>query len=550
MPRSFSSPVILTLLTLLPILLPNQSFSSSVHAQSFRPLPDYNVCSGFVEGQGLYIAGGQWADTNYIAQTFVLDLSVSWKTSDPVFRKLQDGPIAVGAACTMTNNGEDLFVLSAATVYVYNVRSDSWTAFNNETIRAKEVGLAAAADPETGLVYIPTFDDRYRSFDRNNNTVLEVDIKAKTVNTITLTTLDVRAAFAAWSTSLKSIVAVDYGRTGLHKQYTFAPSKISNSKKEWGIITTNNFQQWFGGWECMVPAYGGSKMVFLAADLDFGGNVEYGAIYIFDVVKRAWKRPATTAFWSNACAITGDQFIIWGGRNDNKTFTNATLVFNLKTEKWVTSYLAPPRPTTTPTSTLYTSQPPPTSTQHIPFSTNSPDLNDTSSSDKKLVTIAVIISSVCLAVIVTAIFVYRRNSKRSKVDTRNMSPDGSSSDSLNSQGHTNVSETAYPKGSSRRHNPNSTGMSPDPCTQRRWYSSNLLSWLYRGPNGVRPPPEHPHAIVEDPEKRNVQEGAVELQSPAQHPHAMPGHGFATMYNDKAEWESIRSYNNKEELRAS
>ncbi|KAK3815177.1 MAG: hypothetical protein J3Q66DRAFT_389059 [Benniella sp.] len=549
MPRSFSSPVILTLLTLLPILLPNQSFRSSVHAQSFRPLPDYNVCSGFVEGQGLYIAGGHGEDTNHVAQTFVLDLSVSWNTNDPVFRKLQDGSIAVGAACTMANNGEDLFALSEATVYVYNVRSDSWTTFSSDKIPAKEIDGSAAADPETGLVYIPTFDDRFRSFDRNNNSVLEVDIRAKTVNTIILPTVDVRSfAVAAWSTPLKSMVALQYG---IFDPQTFAPSEINSLKKGWGTIISKDHDQWFGGWECMVPANGGSKMVLLASEYKgYDPVVEYGAIYVFDMVKHTWKRPVTTTFWSNACAITGDQFIVWGGRNDNKTFTNATLVFNVKTEKWVTSYIAPPRPSTTATKISNISQLPPTSTQHTPFSTNSPNLNDTSSSDKKLVTIAVIITGVCLAIIVTAIFVYRRSLKRSKVDTINTSPDGSSSDSLNSQGHINISETAYPKGSSRRHNPNSTGVSPDPYTQRRWYSSNLLSWLYRGPNGVRPPLEHPHAIVEDPERRNVQEGAVESQFPAHHPHAMLGHGSATMYNDKAEWESVRSYNNKEELRAS
>jgi len=43
--------------------------------------------------------------------------------------------------------------------------------------------------------------------------------------------------------------------------------------------------------------------------------------------------------------------------------------------------------------------------------------------------------------------------------------------------------------------------------------------IHRGSNGARPP----HAIVEDPTTgRTVQEGAIEVEIPMQHPYAVVG----------------------------
>jgi len=142
-----------------------------------------------------------------------------------------------------------------------------------------------------------------------------------------------------------------------------------------------------------------------------------------------------------------------------------------------------------PTTTSPTSQPQQTPTQQ-------PDLGYTSSNDKKLVTIIIIVIGVLLAIILTAISVYIGISKRMEIVTQG-------------------SGTALFRRTFGGRDP--SGISPDSHAQHRWYMSSLLSWLYRGPNGARPPPEHPHAVV-DLGMRNVQEGAVEVQFPAQHPH--------------------------------
>ncbi|KAK3815150.1 MAG: hypothetical protein J3Q66DRAFT_205539 [Benniella sp.] len=496
---SFTTSIPRTLL----IFLFNVLVSLPIHAQSFRPIPDSGRCSGFVEGQGLYISGGDGSDIDYSPQTFVLDLSVSWNTSDPVFRQLKNGPRMDYAACTMTNNGEDLFTISKGTGYVYNVRSNKWTVINNNNF--PEHDAVVAGDPKTGLVYLPDGGTDFTG----ERVVAVVDVNNKTVNTSTVIPQDVDTfVAAAWSTSLKRMIIFSIGP---YEPYTFAPSEIGKPSKGWGSLSVPPNQEPNSGvnWERMVPAYGGSKMVLLGYDV----NADKGVLYIFDVVKRTWKvAPATDYRGGGACAVTGDQFIVWGGGK----YSNDTRVFNLKTKKWVKSYIAPPpRPTTTsPTSQL-----PQTPTQQ-------PDLGDTSSNDKNLVNIIIIVTGALLAIILTAISVYIGILKEIRIVI---------------QGHINSSSTALFRRTFGRRDP--SAISPDPHARHRWYSSSLLSWLYRGPNGVRPPSEHPHAVVEL-EMRNLQEGAVEVQFPAQHPHATVDQGSASSQNYKAELKSIRNHENR------
>ena len=461
---------------------------------------------------------------NFAAQIFMLDLSVSWNTSDPVFKKIPDGPMVTGMSCTMTNNGEDLFVLSRGTGYVYKVKSDSWSVFQNNKFpdESGDNSPAIAADPATGFIYIPQYGTEWSG----EIVVLAVDIRTKTVNSTQFPVKDFDSfELAAWSAHLKAMLVFPLVNIS---PYTFMPSEIGKSTKGWGDLYILKQQpEEVVLWDCVVPAYGGSKMVLLGKN-----NVnDNGVIYILDVVKRTLKgAPATGFLGIGACAVTGDQFIVWGGDNGSKQ-SNETRVFNLKTEKWVTSYIAPPRPTTTsPTSQL--SQTP---TQHTPYATTDPDLGDTSSNEKKLVTIIIIVVGVLLAIILTTISVYIGISKRMRIAI---------------QGHINSSGTALFRGAFGRRDPsglgpNPTGISSDPDS-RQWYGSSLLSWLYRGPSGARPPPEHPHAIV-DQDKRNVQEDALEVHFPAQHPHATIDQGSSTKHKDKAEWESIRSHDGKEEL---
>ncbi|KAF9346383.1 hypothetical protein BGX34_003926 [Mortierella sp. NVP85] len=303
----------------------------------------------------------------------------------------------------MTNNGEDLFVLSRGTGYIYNVKSDPWSVFQNNKFPVDPDSLIAT-DPATGFMYIPEYGEDFSG----TQVVLAVDTRTRTVNNIQIPRMDVDNFYvAAWSAHLKSMLI--FPRVN-NPPYTFTPSETRKPTKGWGQMAVPDPKE-IVLWDCVASAYNGSKMVLLGKTMM---TPEKGVIYILDVVKQTWKgAPATGLLGIGACAVTCDQFIIWGGENEDDTQikqSNATRVFHLKTEKWVTSYIAPPRPTTTATLTSSTSQLSPTATptEYTPNTATNPDPSD------KLVNIIIIVVGALLGVILTVISVYYVISRRMK----------------------------------------------------------------------------------------------------------------------------------------
>ncbi|KAK3815087.1 MAG: hypothetical protein J3Q66DRAFT_402054 [Benniella sp.] len=459
------------------------------------------------EGQGLYIFGGvndlKDPAQRTITQAFMIDLSVSWNTSDPVFKKLPDGPGAMYSPCTVLSDG-DIFLLHFGIEYIYKVKSDSWTLLGNNKFPLL-VGYAAT-DPESGRVYSGIGID-----DNTNEATLHVlDPRANAFSTLKVpelanTTVSMELA---WSAHLRSMIFMTWDPNIM---YVFTPSKVSESSHGWSLMNTTGFrsQEVMLSSTCLVPAYGGSKVVAFSV-LDMKNSM----VQILDIPPRKWIMGLTTTLQDgSACAVSGDHFIAWGG-GFNDTFRDSTIVYNMKTNKWVSRYTAPPRVSTT---TLPAS---PTSTQYDPRTTTASDLVDTPTSDEKLATIIGVVIGVLLTIILTAIFIYLRSTNRSKAEAQPTSSNGSSSDSLGSviDGNSKGASSSRPKG-------------------QKFTLSGVL-----GLPGARPASEHPHAIVEDSTaKRNAQEGAIEVLPISQHPHTTMEQDPIAKYHDKAELESNQGH---------
>ncbi|KAG0379743.1 hypothetical protein BGX24_011855 [Mortierella sp. AD032] len=91
---------------------------------------------------------------------------------------------------------------------------------------------------------------------------------------------------------------------------------------------------------CMVPAYGGSKMIV------FGGHdlngVAKADIYFYDPSTREWTTgkaadPAQ-ARTNMACVVAGDSFIAWGGENGQNITDNTPIVYDMKNNQWTTQF--------------------------------------------------------------------------------------------------------------------------------------------------------------------------------------------------------------------
>ncbi|KAK3829084.1 MAG: hypothetical protein J3Q66DRAFT_324318 [Benniella sp.] len=496
-----------------------------VLAQGFRPAPNDPACSAFIEGRGLYILGGRGDDN------FMIDLSVSWNTSDPVFKKLEGGPRTMGNPCATTN--DELFTLVEGTGYVYNVSSGTWRVIHNnyfelETRSEYRISMAAA-DPETGIVYLP---------DKSFTKMLSLNLRTNEYNISDVKIYaDEGIDIVVWNAYLKGM----WVQNALYSPFLFTPSKVSKSSTGWSELGFGRPAEIIMGWACSAPAHGGSTMVFL----------EYGTVYILDVVKKTWKKtPLGPYVYGDTCAVTGDQLILWGGLIKGSSLSNNTFVLNIKTMKWASRYIAPPSRTTT-TATTHTSQPSQAPTQDIPQTTTTSTGNLT---DIKLVVIIVVVTGILLAINVWFIVRYRCRGRRSNRDDQRMSPSGSSTDSLDiMDDNIDTSVKGHVIGSSYRRDPFETGpdlqrLSSDHSTGSRWHISSLLGRLHQGSFGARELSEHPHAIVEEPTSKRDRQDAFEVQPSSQHPDNTVGDVYTTKHGDKVMQQSTRHYGGKEELR--
>ncbi|KAK3829087.1 MAG: hypothetical protein J3Q66DRAFT_364134 [Benniella sp.] len=532
MPPSLSSNTIITLLAFALSLLSSVFLIHPVLAQGLRPAPNHAACSAFIEGQGFYILGGRGDDN------FMIDLSVPWNTSDPVFKKLEGGPRTMGHPCATTNN--ELFMMVEGTGYVYNVSSGSWRVFHNndfdidtsQPFDGLNGGTTAIANPDTETLYFPNL---------LAEKVLSVNLRTGAYNISDIVMYaDEGIDVVFWNAYLKSIVFV-------HPPYLpvlYTPSKVtksSNGMSKLGIrIGATVGLEVVLLWACGTSAHGGTKMVFLEG---------WGPVYVVDVAKGTWKKgPPGPRLYKSSCAVTGDQFIIWGGLTTNEgNSSNKTFVFNIKTMKWTSRYVAPPRRSTT-TAPTHTSQPSQTPTQDVPQTTTTTTGNP---SDIKLVVIIIAATGILLAINLWFIVRYHRRGRRS---SQTASPNGSSADSLGTMDYdTDIIIKGHSIGGTHRRDPsdpspNYPRLSSDHNTRPRRHIPSLLGRLHQGSLGARELPEHPHTIVEDPtSKREFQDG-FEVQLLSQHPHTTVGDEYTSKHGHQLMQQSARHYGGKEEFR--
>jgi len=300
-------------------------------------------------------------------------------------------------------------------------------------------------------------------------------------------------------------------------------------------LPTTGMNDFTAQWNCAVPAYGGTKIVLFGDD-----RVSTSFVYVFDTAKRSWKKGLTTPslIEESACAVTGDQFIIWGGKVNEKP-TDKMLIYNMKTNKWVTSYTAPPRNTTATTTILDPHVPQPS-----PKSTSVPSANETQEpsarsppNETKYVTIIVAVTAVLMAIILGSIFVYFRRTKRSNSGDQDASPNGSSTGLSDIRGSVTVTvknETALRTSQLRA----PVQVESGPISVQTYAGSIKDQKWYDYDDAVRSSPENPHAVLKEEDLvslRSVREGVVDVIAPAQHPHAMIDKNSTTTHSILNEW---------------
>lgn len=408
MPRRTLFPTPLTRLTFLLAFLLGISLNS-VHAQTFQPVPVQYGCATFVEGQGLYVFGGRTQQALYSYQAFMLNLSVPWDIDRPVFKKLADGPAAFSSLCTLLPKGDEIFVVVSGIGYIYNINADSWTPLSISGLPSGYETLARA-DPETGLVYII-----YGSGVVGGKVEqLVLNLETKTINTTAVPTSVnlIVPAHSAWSPTLRSfLLPAPYQPL----MYTFSPSKVNGMSNGWSTVNVTGEGSPWRELICFAPAYNGSKMIL------FFNELSHNTIRILDVATQTWKNGNPTnipALYYSSCAVSGDQFIVWGGTFAGNKMLNGTLVYNMKEANWTSTFVPSSQPTNTPDTTA-------------------PD--NTKSSNGKMMTNIIVIAGVLLTVSLTVSCIYYGGKKRPHATNNQVG--GAEEDLQDMESETNVSST-------------------------------------------------------------------------------------------------------------
>jgi hypothetical protein len=384
-------------------LLPHTSY-----AQSYKPELTVQSGNSFLDGRALYILSGGTVKGMVSGQCFMVDLSVSWSTANPTYTPLTLTTGSNWFPSTMTADGQKWFVMIKGTGYLFDRASGRWAPLFTYPSASQLWARSAATDPETGKIFVPS---QYLKPDGTYG-MLVVDPKDGSISSDTWDfNLPDQTTYAiTWNAYLKSLlyaadnVMYSYSQVGGWRNFNNPP----------GQRASNAF--------CMVSSTTGNKVVM------FGGyskslNATVGDIFILNTTTLTWKQGPSAAARdvrrSPACAISNDQFIVWGGDTGNtQTIVppeNIMLVYNLQTNAWVTNYTAAAEPPGLPTLGLLPSPTGSVSPSPSPSATGLPSANASSpqENDNTGVIIGAVGAGIALGLILGGVFMYRARKARS-----------------------------------------------------------------------------------------------------------------------------------------
>ncbi|KAF9365795.1 hypothetical protein BGX34_008255 [Mortierella sp. NVP85] len=378
----------------------------SVHAQTFQPFLTIQSANSFIDGKALYVSSGGTKEGTLAQQTFMIDLSVSWNTTSPAYKKLVNGPTSNWIPSAISADGQKWFVFVNGIGYVYDTVGGQWTkAFQEPGANVPGFfGRAATTDPETGLIYMPF------GYLRPDNTwgMMIVDLTTNAYsagNDMNFVAPDDNSYSVTWIPALKSLL---YAYE--NNMFLFNPTtgwKSFNGPP--GFTAQEGF--------CLVTSSSGSKVVL------FGGyslslNATVGDMFILDVPTLTWKKgtssPPRDVRRYHACALSNDQLIVWGGDTGSWLFVlpaeHLTMVYDLKTDKWVTNYVAPIAPAITSKPSGNTTP----STTGTPSPSSTPKDGASGISKSTAITIGAIGGVLAFGFMLGGMFIYRARMGRPK----------------------------------------------------------------------------------------------------------------------------------------
>lgn len=401
----------------------------STHAQMF---PDIQyMYSSFREGQALYMGNGEDA-----LPSLSVDLSVSWNTSNPKYQLIPAGTSTDAGVSTMSSDGRYWIVRNSMSIEAYDTEESKWTTLVATTTFVKDPNDlgGAVTDLETGLIYIQAL----------NQPMMRLDLTTKEFIAVPGPTppgLARSPCQPVWSTRLRKIFCLVDTVQGPASSILYTYSTVDGWKDIKSELKGQGPGQ--GIHYCMVPAYGGSKLIVYGR----------GEIYELDVTTMSWMKGPNVVKgqWASApCAVSGDYFITFAyGEQDLSQ--PITLVYNMKTKRWTDTFIATPAPSTSRRATIARSSP-----TSSPTRTEAPSMDN--GKDTRVTDIVVAIAVFAVVAMAIGIFLgfHSRRRRVQNKDTDNDSGEGSHCDSSSME--SSLADGLATDGASR--NPHPTPSSP------------------------------------------------------------------------------------------
>ncbi|KAF9131785.1 Multiple epidermal growth factor-like domains protein 8 [Mortierella sp. 14UC] len=373
----------------------------------------------FMRGSNyLYVQGGKFV-TNDVqistsTQLAALDLSKSWPTRSPVWKSLAPGPnynLQNGVSTPDNKTLITFYNSQQFTVNIYSVDSNSWqyTAVqpSGELLQA----IRTIIDPETGLVYING---------ANNMNVYNPSTRSLSQLAIPPQALTARFfAGAVYNPTRRSIMYMG-GVTGalIFEPQTYITEYMLDTNT-WGTFPTVGDLPTPRCDHCMTISEDSNTIVMFGGRTPPPGNFT-GSFYILDVPSKTWTQgPAANTRLYSACAIVGDQLVVWGGYDGKNTIDGPPIIYSFSQKKWVEQYTPPAYFASMPSAAL--PRPTPNSnTPTGPGGSGSGNTGGNSSSSSNLGGIlGGVLGSLCVLALAGVVYLYmKRRSDKAKYETQ------------------------------------------------------------------------------------------------------------------------------------
>ncbi|KAG0373164.1 hypothetical protein BGX24_012054 [Mortierella sp. AD032] len=272
-------------------------------------------------------------------QMFILDLTRSWTTASPAWSDIRsiNSPVIAWHSLSLSRNQDQLFLWDSITgffFYTYDIKTLTWSTSGSPLSQAyKANGLRSVVDPSDGWVYVP-------SALQDGTQMFRANVAASASNVAPMPTgLPTPLAYYTFVWSTQRSAALLYGG---HTNGDNRPNPELRlySNGDWTTLPTTGTSPGDVSSHCMVPAYNGTRMVV------FGGSnineVSTSNIFFLDLRTMVWTAgtPADQKYarCNMACTVNGDNLIVWGGDSNRIVLDGTPLIYNMKSNQWVTQY--------------------------------------------------------------------------------------------------------------------------------------------------------------------------------------------------------------------